>query len=125
MKTNVETKNAPAAIGPYSQAVRAGGTLYISGQIPVNPADGSIGSTLEEQAAQVLQNVEAILKAAGMTKEQVVKTTIFMKDLSGFGLVNDLYGKFFEGTVFPARACVEVSALPKGVLLEMEAVAVE
>ena len=124
MKKAVQTTKAPAAIGPYSQAILAGDTLYMSGQIPVDPATGKMGETLEEQAKQVFANVKAILEEAGLTLDDVVKTTVFMQDLSEFGLVNDLYADFFAGTVFPARACVEVSRLPKGAMLEMEVVAV-
>lgn len=125
MKTVIATEKAPAAIGPYSQAVLAGNTLYISGQLPLDPASGTMAETVEEQAKQVFANVAAILAEAGMTLENVAKTTIFMQDLSGFGAVNALYDEFFAGTRFPARACVEVAKLPKGALLEMEAVAVK
>ena len=125
MKKQVSTANAPAAIGPYSQAVEVNGTLYVSGQIPIDPATGALaGATVEEQTCQVLKNLEAILAQAGLTKDHVVKTTIFMQDLSGFGVVNDIYGEFFQNTIYPARACVQVAKLPKDALIEIEAIAV-
>ena len=123
MKHVIATEKAPAAIGPYSQAIMAGDTLYISGQMPIDPATGRIPESIEQQAQQVFKNVAAILEQAGMTLENVVKTTVFMKDLSSFGTVNELYGTFFNGTQYPARACVEVAKLPKDALIEMEVIA--
>lgn len=125
MKTVIATEKAPAAIGPYSQAILAGSTLYVSGQLPLDPVSGTMAESVEEQAKQAFANVAAILTEAGMTLENVVKTTIYMQDLSSFGAVNALYDDFFAGTHFPARACVEVAKLPKGALLEMDAVAVK
>ena len=124
MKKQVSASNAPAAIGPYSQAIEVNGTLYISGQIPINPDTGTLnGTTVDEQTHQVLKNLEAVLTQAGLTKEDVVKTTIYMQDLSGFDVVNNIYGDFFHNTVYPARACVQVAKLPKGALIEIEAIA--
>ena len=121
MKT-LETKKAPAAIGPYSQAKMTGNFLFASGQIPVNPATGEIPEGIEAQAEQVLNNVKNLLAAAGASMEQVVKTTVFIQNMDDFGKVNEIYAKYFEGAC-PARSCVEVSKLPKGVLMEMEAIA--
>ena len=124
MKQVIQTNNAPQAIGPYSQAILAGDTLYVSGQIPLVPATGQIVSDkLEEQARQVMENVKAVVEAAGMTLEQVVKTSIFMKNMDDFAVVNGIYSEYFQENA-PARACVEVARLPKDVLLEMEAIAV-
>ena len=108
------TPNAPAAIGPYSQAIAAGGLLFASGQIPLSPADGSIvGATIEEQAEQACKNVGAILAANGLTFEDVVKTTCFLADMGDFAAFNGVYGQFFTGK--PARSCVAVKELPKQV----------
>ena len=116
------TPNAPAAIGPYSQAISAGGLLFASGQIPLSPADGQIvGSTIEEQAEQSCKNVGAILAANGLTFEDVVKTTCFLADMDDFAAFNGVYGKYFTGK--PARSCVAVKDLPKQVLCEIEVIA--
>ena len=116
------TPNAPAAIGPYSQAIAAGGLLFASGQIPLSPADGSIvGATIEEQAEQACKNVGAILEANGLTFEDVVKTTCFLADMGDFAAFNGVYGRFFTGR--PARSCVAVKELPKQVLCEIEVIA--
>ena len=116
------TPNAPAAIGPYSQAIAAGGLLFASGQIPLSPADGSIvGTTIEEQAEQCCANVGAILAANGLTFEDVVKTTCFLADMGDFAAFNGVYGKHFTGK--PARSCVAVKELPKQVLCEIEVIA--
>jgi 2-iminobutanoate/2-iminopropanoate deaminase len=124
MKTKISTPNAPAAIGPYSQAVKAGDTLYVSGQIPLSPVTGEIvGSTIEEQAEQVFQNLSAILTEAGMTFDNVVKATVLLSDIANFGAVNGIYGKYFNGEILPARAAFAVKDLPKGALVEIELVA--
>ena len=116
------TPNAPAAIGPYSQAIAAGGLLFASGQIPLSPADGSIvGATIEEQAEQACKKVGAILEANGLTFEDVVKTTCFLADMGDFAAFNGVYGRFFTGK--PARSCVAVKELPKQVLCEIEVIA--
>lgn len=119
---SIETPKAPSAIGPYSQAVVSGGFLYLSGQIPLDPISGVIEvSAIEDQTIQVINNIEAILKAAGTSFERVVKTTCFLKDLGDFAAFNNVYAKAFTGK--PARSCVEVAALPKGALVEIEVIA--
>ena len=121
MKT-IETKSAPAAIGPYSQAILANGFLYTSGQIPLNPETGAIeGSTIEVQAEQAIKNLGEILKAAGTDFSKVVKTTCFLAHISDFAAFNEIYGKYF--TSKPARSCVAVKTLPKNVLCEVEVIA--
>ncbi|MBR2571329.1 MAG: RidA family protein [Clostridia bacterium] len=118
----ISTTEAPAAIGPYSQGIAAGGLVFVSGQIPVDPATGSIaGSAIEEQAQQSCKNVAAVLKAAGSGMERVVKTTCFLADMADFPAFNGIYEKFFVSC--PARSCVAAKALPKGVLCEIEAIA--
>jgi 2-iminobutanoate/2-iminopropanoate deaminase len=123
-KKPLSTDKAPAAIGPYSQAVRAGDLLFISGQLPTDPATGEFaGTTVAEQTRQSLGNISAILGAAGLTLANVVKTTVFLKDMNKFGEMNGIYCDFFEDDP-PARACVEVARLPKDALVEIEAIAV-
>ena len=123
MKKIISTDKAPAAIGPYSQAVVAGGVLYTSGQIPVNPETNAIaGNTIEEQAEQVMKNLGAVLAEAGTTFEKVVKTTCFIADMGDFAKFNEIYAKYF--TEKPARSCVAVKTLPKNVLCEVEVIAV-
>lgn len=118
----IHTAEAPAAIGPYSQAIVSGNFVFTSGQIPINPASGNVeGSTIEEQAEQACKNVEAILKAAGSDISKVVKTTCFLKNLGDFSAFNAVYEKHFVSK--PARSCFEVSGLPKGSLVEIETVA--
>lgn len=122
MKT-ISTANAPAAIGPYAQGNIAGGLLFASGQIPLDPETGEIvGSTIEEQTAQVMKNVAAILEAAGTDFDHVVKTTCFLNDMNDFAAFNAEYAKSF-GEVRPARSAVAVEKLPKGVLVEVEVIA--
>ena len=124
MKQIIHTNNAPQAIGPYSQAVMANGTLYVSGQSPVVPATGAIVSDkVEDQARQVMENVKAVVEAAGLTLDNVVKTTVFIKNMDDFAVINGIYSEYFKENC-PARACVEVARLPKDVLIEMEAIAV-
>ena len=123
MKEIISTEKAPAAIGPYSQAVKAGNLLFISGQIPVDPATGAIPEGIAAQAEQSCKNVGAILEAAGVTLESVVKTTCFLADMGDFAAFNEVYAKYF--TSKPARSCVAVRELPKGVLCEIEAIAVK
>ena len=121
MKT-IETKNAPAAIGPYSQAKATDSLVFISGQIPVDPATGvPVGDTIELQAEQSMKNVGAILEAAGSSYEKVLKTTCFLADMGDFAAFNAVYEKYFTGK--PARSCVAVKDLPKGLLCEVEAIA--
>lgn len=119
----IATKNAPAAVGPYSQAIDCGDTVYCSGQIPLDPQTGAVvEGGLEAQAHQMFRNVKAVLAEAGLALENVVKTTVFMTDLGQFGALNAIYAEYFAEP-YPARSCVEVSALPKGVLVECEVVA--
>lgn len=122
-KQVIATQDAPQAIGPYSQAIKAGGFVFISGQIPIDPSSGEIvQGGIEEQTKQVMSNIKAILSAAGLGFENVVKTTIFLADLSHFAKVNEIYGQHFASNP-PARATIQVAALPKGAMIEVEAVA--
>ena len=124
MKRIITTEKAPAAIGPYSQAVEKNGILYISGQIPLDPATGEIsGSTIDQQTRQVLKNISAILQDAEYSVEDVVKTTCYLKDMASFDEMNAIYADVFRENP-PARAAVEVSRLPKDVLIEIEAIAI-
>ncbi len=122
MKKIISTDKAPAAVGPYSQAVLSAGLLFVSGQIPVNPADGKVAQTIEEQARQALKNVGAILAEAGLGYEDVVKTTVLLADIADFKAVNAIYAEYFSENQ-PARACFQVAALPLGVKLEIEVIA--
>ena len=122
-KEIISTKKAPAAIGPYSQGVKFENLIFVSGQIPVNPETGEVSEDIRKQAAQSMTNIKNILEADGASLDDVVKTTIFIKDLSNFAAVNEVYASFFSGS-YPARSCVEVSNLPKGVGLEIEVIAV-
>lgn len=118
------TKNAPAAIGPYSQAISANGFLFASGQIPLSPETGEVvGTNITEQAEQSCKNVGGILEANGLTYGNVIKTTCFLADMADFAAFNEVYAKYFTGK--PARSCVAVKALPKGVLCEVEVIAVK
>ena len=120
--TKVETKNAPAAIGPYSQAYITGNLIFTSGQIPINPASGNIESTdISAQTEQVIKNLKAVLEAAGSSLDKVVKTTCFLQHMHDFATFNSVYEKYFAEK--PARSCVEVAALPKGALVEIEVIA--
>lgn len=123
MKKVISTENAPAAIGPYSQAVVHGNTLYVSGQIPVNPKTGEVPADIKEQTAQSLENVKAIVEAAGSDMSQVVRCGIFIKDMNDFAAINEVYATYFSEP-YPARATVEVSRLPKDVNVEIEAIAI-
>ena len=121
--TKIHTDNAPAAVGPYSQAIAAGGMLYTSGQIALDPATGEIvGDDIKAQAEQVMKNLAAVLTEAGTSQENVIKTTCFLKDMGDFGAFNEVYGAFF--TEKQARSCVAVQTLPKDVLCEVEVIAV-
>ena len=118
----IHTENAPAAIGPYSQAIKTGNLLFTSGQIPINPATGNVEAVgIEAQTHQICKNVKAILEAAGSSLEKVVKTVCFLADMSDFAAFNAVYEQYFVSK--PARSCVAVTALPKGVLAEVETVA--
>ena len=124
MKQPIATPLAPAAIGPYSQAVEAGNTLYVSGQLPINPATGQFAEGgIKELTAQSLTNMKAILEAAGMSFDNVVKTTVFLADMADFADMNEVYAQFFSAP-FPARSAVAVKTLPKGARVEIECIAV-
>lgn len=121
---SIHTDNAPAAIGPYSQAITDGHTVYVSGQIPINPATGEFaGATIEEQAKQSLTNISNILKAAGTDMSHVVKTTVLLKNIQDFGAMNEVYATFFTAP-YPARSAFQAADIPKGALVEIEAIAV-
>ena len=123
MKRIINTKNAPAAIGPYSQAVEVNGTLYVSGQIPINPSIGKIeATTIIEQTEQVFANINAILTEAGYTFADVVKSTVFIADIADFAAMNEVYKKYYQ-TECPARSAFAVKALPLGALVEIETIA--
>lgn len=122
MKVKIESGNAPKAIGPYSQAVLVDDTLYVSGNIPVNPKTGDVANGIVNQSKQVFENMKAVLNEAGMDFENVVKTTAFLTDLSNFATFNEIYASYFVAP-YPARSCVEVSKLPKNVLVEVECIA--
>ena len=122
MSKTIETKNAPAAIGPYSQAIVAGNLVFTSGQIPIDPQTGKVEAEgIAAQAEQVMKNLAAVLAAAGTSLERAVKTTCFLADMADFAIFNEVYAKYF--TAKPARSCVAVRSLPKGVLCEVEVVA--
>ena len=122
MKKIIATAAAPAAIGPYSQAVELNGTLFVSGQLPVNPLDGSMPEGIEAQTRQSLDNIFAILKEAGLGADDVAKTCVLLQDIKDFGAMNASYAEYFPGTK-PARVCYQVAALPKGALVEIDAIA--
>ena len=122
MKKVIATENAPKAIGPYSQAIELNGTVYVSGQLPVNPATGEMPEGIEAQTKQSLDNIGAILKAAGLDYSNVAKTCVLLNDINNFGAMNAVYAKYFPETA-PARVCYQVSALPKGALVEIDAIA--
>lgn len=119
----IATEKAPGAVGPYSQAIQAGDFLFASGQIPLDPVKGRItAGTIEGQTEQSLKNVGAILEGAGLSYDNVVKTTVYLTNMEFFGKVNEIYAKYFQKTL-PARSCVEISKLPKGALVEVEVIA--
>ena len=125
MKKVIFTEKAPAAIGPYSQAIEANGMVFMSGQIPVNPATGEfVEGGITEQTTQVFENIRNVLAEAGLTTANVVKTTVFLADMSLFADMNAVYAKYFDGA-FPARSAVAVKGLPKGALVEIECIAVK
>lgn len=125
MKQTISTTNAPAAIGPYAQGIDAGGFIFTSGQIPVDPQTGVMPGTIEEQAKQSLTNVKAVLEAAGSSMDKVIKTTVFLKDMNNFAAMNAVYAAFFKEGMVPARSAVEVARLPKDAMLEIEAIALK
>ncbi len=125
MKKIIFTENAPAPIGPYNQAVLKGNTLYTSGQIAINPATGElVTDNIDVETEQVMQNMKAVLEAAGMTFENVVKTTIFIMDMNDFGKINTVYGSYFNEKTAPARETVQVACLPKNVNVEISMIAI-
>jgi 2-iminobutanoate/2-iminopropanoate deaminase len=124
MKEIILTKNAPDAIGPYSQAIKTNGTLYCSGQIPIDPATGEfVEGGIAEQTEQVFKNLTAVLQAGGMSLEEVVKTTVFLADMDDFAAMNEVYGKYFDSNK-PARATVQAARLPREAKVEIECIAV-
>src|SRR5690606_16155980 len=126
MKKIINTPKAPAPIGPYNQAVLSGDTLYISGQIPIDPSTGNlVEGDISKETAPPMENLKAMLEAAGMGFGQVVKSTIFIKDMGQFGQINEVYGSYFDGDTAPARETVEVAKLPKNVNVEISMIAVK
>lgn len=120
-KQAISTKSAPGAIGPYSQAIEAGGFIYTSGQLGLNPETGEFGEGVKEQTRQSLNNVKAIVETAGASMDQIIKTTVFLKDMNDFVAMNEVYSSFFSEP-FPARSAVEVARLPKDALVEIEVI---
>ena len=125
MKTVISTSAAPAAIGPYSQAIDLGSIVITSGQLPIDPATGAFPEGIKEQTRQSLTNVKAILEAAGLSMDAVAKTTVFLSDMNNFGAMNEVYATFFTEGSYPARSAVEVARLPKDALVEIEVIAVK
>lgn len=126
MKTILNTEHAPAAIGPYSQGVDTGNLLFLSGQLPIVPAEGKIvAADIEGQTKQALENVKAILESSGCSMDNVVKTTVYLKDIADFGKMNEVYKGFFTEGNYPARSAFQVAALPQGALVEIETVALK
>lgn len=124
MKKAISTDKAPKAIGPYSQAIEVNNIIYTSGIIPVVPSTGEIPEGIEAQATQAISNLAALLEESGSSTAQVIKTTVFIKEMEDFAKINEIYAKYFQG-VYPARSCVEVARLPKDVLIEIEAIALK
>lgn len=122
MKKAIKTEKAPQAIGPYSQGIRFGNMIFTSGQIPVDPASGTIAEGIEQQTKQAIENVKAVLATEGASLADVVKTTVFIKNMGDFSKINEVYAGYFTEP-YPARSCVEVARLPKDVLIEIEAIA--
>ena len=123
-RETISAKNAPAAVGPYVHAVLAGDMLFTSGQLGLDPLTGTLPEGVEAQADQAIKNLRAVIEEAGMTLQNVVKTTVFLADINDFAAVNEIYARYFTGEV-PARSCVQAAALPKGGLFEIEAIAVK
>ena len=120
---SITTADAPSAIGPYSQAIKTDQLVFVSGQLPIDPATGQMPETIAEQTRQSLTNARAILEATGTTMEKVVKTTVFLSDMNNFSAMNDVYGTFFKEGNYPARSAVQVARLPKDALVEIEVIA--
>ena len=123
MQKKINPEKAPGAIGPYSQAVEIDQLVYTSGQLGIDPATGNLAEGVEAQTRQSLENVKAILAEAGLGMESIIKTLVFIKNMNDFGAVNKIYAEYIHGDVLPARSCVEVAALPKGGLVEIEVIA--
>ena len=123
MQKKINTEKAPGALGPYSQAVEIDNLVYTSGQLGIDPVTGEMPEGVEAQAKLALENVKAILAEAGLEMSSIIKTLVFMKDMNDFGKVNTIYAQYINGPVLPARSCVEVAALPKGGLVEIEVIA--
>lgn len=123
MQKKINTDKAPGALGPYSQAVEIDQLVYTSGQLGIDPATGELADGVEAQAKQALENIKAILAEAGLEMSSIIKTLVFIKDMNDFGKVNAIYAQYINGDVLPARSCVEVAALPKGGLVEIEVIA--
>lgn len=123
-KEIISTKKAPSAIGPYSQGMIVGDYIFTSGQIPLNPENGQLVTEISKATVQVMENLSAVLEAAGSSLEKVIKTTIFLQDLNDFEKVNEIYGDYFKDNL-PARSCVQVAKLPKGATIEIEAIAIK
>ena len=123
MKTVVSTEKAPGAIGPYSQAINTGSMIFVSGQLPLDPATGVFPEGIAEQTRQSLTNAKNILESVGSSMDKVVKTTVFLSDIANFGAMNEVYGTFFTEGSYPARSAVEVACLPKNALVEIEVIA--
>lgn len=123
-KEIISTKKAPSAIGPYSQGMIVGDYIFTSGQIPLNPENGQLVTEISKATVQVMENLSAVLEAAGSSLEKVIKTIIFLQDLNDFEKVNEIYGDYFKDNL-PARSCVQVAKLPKGAIIEIEAIAIK
>lgn len=123
MKTELNSKEAPGAIGPYSQAVKAGNFIYVSGQLPINAKTGEMPEDIKEQTRQSIENIKAILKEAGASLDNVVKSTVYLDDMANFAPMNEVYAEYFNGGVYPARAAFAVKELPKKAKVEIEVVA--
>ena len=125
MKNVISTEKAPGAIGPYSQAIEIDNLVYTSGQLGIDPATGNFAEGVQGQTAQALENVKAILETKGLTLDDIIKTTVFIKDMNDFGKINEVYAKYICGDILPARSCVEVARLPKDGLVEIEVIALK
>lgn len=125
MKTVISTEKAPGAIGPYSQAISTGDMIFVSGQLPLDPATGAFPEGIAAQTRQSLTNVKSILESVGSSMDKVVKTTVFLSDIANFGAMNEVYGTFFTEGNYPARSAVEVARIPKDALVEIEVIAVK
>ncbi len=124
MKTVINTEKAPGAIGPYSQGISTGSLIFVSGQLPADPATGKFPEDIQGQTRQSLTNVKNILEQAGSSMDKVVKTTVFLSDMNNFGAMNEVYGTFFQAGSYPARSAVQVAKLPKDAMVEIEVIAV-